>query len=140
MQDFQSYNDGEDKLFPEILKARGLSKVQAILDQFENDTDLQSQIAASHIAESHLDSDHTYAYGRSRVDTKKTMGSINKAKFLELIDFSKNIIGDLREQEEMKESHYTRFYKERDSGELRGQQPSELKEEQKEGEDEANVQ
>merc|ERR1712110_933257 len=49
-------------------------------------------------------------FDRSRAFSKKTVGSVQKAKFLELIDFSKNLIGDLREQEDMKESYGTRFY------------------------------
>ena len=39
------------------------------------------------------------------------MQTINRAKFLELIDQSKGLLGDLQEHEEMKESRTANFYK-----------------------------
>lgn len=98
MNDFQQFhNDNNQVTLPDITRVRGLSRVQAILAQFEME-DFES-VMQSEFAET---VDGQSMHGRSRADTKKTMGSVNKAKFMELIDMSKNLLEDLNQHEEMK--------------------------------------
>jgi len=88
-------------VFPEIARGRGLTRVQAILAEFEKDSDIESSIAPSGYGESVL---------ASTMGAAKSTRSVNKAKFMELIDQSKGLLGDLQEHEEMRESRAAMFY------------------------------